>query len=164
MFREMRRNRQQLPQEEAIRILAGRTSGVLALHGDDGYPYAVPLSYVYRDGKLYFHCAQSGHKLDAIRSDSRASFCIIDQDQVVPEKYATSYRSVIAFGQIRIVSDDVQKREALTLLAQKYAHNDGQQEIDRLISHTCLLEFTIEHLTGKEALSLTTARASQPSA
>ncbi len=163
MFREMRRNRQQLPQEEAIRILTERTSGVLALHGDDGYPYAVPLSYVYHDGKLYFHCAQSGHKLDAIRSDCHASFCIIDQDQVVPEKYATSYRSVIAFGQIRIVSDDTQKREALTLLAQKYAHNDGQQEINRLFSHTCLLEFTIEHLTGKEALSLTAARASQPS-
>lgn len=164
MFRKMRRIRQQLPQEEALRILENRTSGVLALHGDDGYPYAVPLSYGYRDGRLYFHCAQSGHKLDAIRADCRASFCVIDQDQVVPEEYATCYRSVIAFGRVRILSDDVQRRDALKLLSQKYAHNDGQQEIDRFFSQTCLLEFTIEHLTGKEALMLTAARSQEPSA
>ena len=72
MFRPMRRGKQLLPPEESIQILEQGTSGVLAVAGDAGYPYAVPLSYVYMDGKLYFHCAKSGHKLDAIRRNSKA--------------------------------------------------------------------------------------------
>ena len=88
-FREMRRFRQQLSPEECRAILSRGTSGVLAVTGDGGWPYAVPLSYAYRDGKLFFHCATSGHKLDALERDGRASFCIIDQDQVVPAEFTT---------------------------------------------------------------------------
>ena len=72
-------------------------SGVLAAAGEDDYPYAVPLSYVYCDFKLYFHCAKEGHKLEAIARNPKVSFCVIDQDQVVPEKYTTYFRSVIVF-------------------------------------------------------------------
>ena len=67
-FREMRRKRQQLSEEESIGILQRATSGTLALLGDNGYPYAIPISYVYSDGNLYFHSALSGHKVDAIRN------------------------------------------------------------------------------------------------
>ncbi len=84
MFREMRRSRQALPQEECTSILDRGTHGVLALAGDDDYPYAVPISYVYADGKLFFHCAKTGHKLDAIARCAKASFCVVDQDQVAP--------------------------------------------------------------------------------
>ena len=89
MFREMRRFKQLLPQETAIEILNRNTSGTLALIGDNDYPYAVPISYVYIDGKLYFHSAKSGHKIDAIIKHEKASFCVIDQDHIVPEKYTT---------------------------------------------------------------------------
>lgn len=88
-FRKMRRGRQELSLEETEAILNRQTAGVLALSGDGGYPYAVPISYIYADGKLYFHCAKSGYKLDAIRRDPKASFCVIDQDQIVPEKFTT---------------------------------------------------------------------------
>ena len=118
MFRDMRRKRQALPPEQCAAILRRGTSGVLALAGDAGYPYAVPLSYVYTDGKLYFHCAKAGHKLDAIQREPRASFCVIDQDEIVPEEYTTYFRSVIAFGRIRILADDAQKRSAIDALAQ----------------------------------------------
>ena len=83
MFREMRRKRQALPLERCEEVLRRGTSGVLALSGDGGYPYAVPISYCYDGSRLYFHCAKEGHKLDAIRREPRASFCVIDQDQVV---------------------------------------------------------------------------------
>ena len=93
MFREMRRRKQQLSESECSAILARGTSGVLALRGDEGYPYAVPLSYVYDDRKIYFHSAKAGHKIDAIRSCSKASFCVIDQDEVVPEEYTTYFKA-----------------------------------------------------------------------
>ena len=103
MFRKMRRNRQMLTEEECIRILETDSSGVLAVLGDDDYPYAVPLSFVYADRKLYFHCALSGHKLDAIQRHAKVSFCVIHQDQIVPEEYTTYFQSVIAFGRIKIL-------------------------------------------------------------
>jgi nitroimidazol reductase NimA-like FMN-containing flavoprotein (pyridoxamine 5'-phosphate oxidase superfamily) len=77
MFRQMRRKRQELSETEAIAMLESCTSGVLAVHGDDDYPYAVPLSFAYEDGKLFFHCATVGHKLDAVKRDEKASFCVI---------------------------------------------------------------------------------------
>ena len=101
MFRPMRRHRQQLSQGDCAAILSRGTSGVLAVAGDGGYPYAVPLSYVYQEGTLFFHCAKAGHKLDALRRCSKASFCVIDQDQVVPPEYTTYFRSAIAFGSWR---------------------------------------------------------------
>ena len=103
MFRPIRRAGQALSHEECIAVLKRGTSGILAVAGDGGYPYAVPLSYVYADGCLYFHCARSGHKLDAIARCPKVSFCVIDQDQVVPEKITTYYRSVIAFGTARVI-------------------------------------------------------------
>lgn len=158
MFRDMRRKRQALPPEQCAAILRRGTSGVLALAGDAGYPYAVPLSYVYTDGKLYFHCAKAGHKLDAIQREPRASFCVIDQDEIVPEEYTTYFRSVIAFGRIRILADDAQKRSAIDALAAKYAPNapvnDRKRAIDREWEPLCMLEMEIDHLTGKEAIEL----------
>ena len=101
MLPEMRRKTQQLPRDEAEEILRAGSSGVLALAGNEGYPYALPISYVYHEGRLYFHCAPTGHKLDAVARCPKASFCVIAQDEVVPELYTTRYRSVIAFGTIR---------------------------------------------------------------
>lgn len=162
MFRDMRRKKQLLSQEEAAAVLNRGTSGVLALAGDDGYPYAVPISYVYDGEKLYFHCAKSGHKLDAIRREEKASFCVIDQDQIVPEEYTTYFRSVIVFGRIRILEETGEKRAAIEKLALKYAPDstpeDRQREIQREWTPLCMLEMTIDHMTGKEAIELARAR------
>lgn len=97
-----------------------------AVAGDGGYPYAVPLSYVYQEGTLFFHCAKAGHKLDALRRCSKASFCVIDQDQVVPPEYTTYFRSVIAFGRTRILEDEAEKQAAIWLLAEKYCPGDSR--------------------------------------
>ena len=164
MFREMRRCKQQLTQEEAEAVLTRGTSGVLSVLGDGGYPYGVPLSYVYHDGKLYFHWALSGHKLDAVRACPKASFCVVDQDEVVPREYPTYFRSAIAFGTVRVVEDLGEKQRAILLLAQRYAPEqsqaDHQREIDRFFSSLCIAELTIQHLTGKEAIEQVRAKAS----
>ena len=162
MFREMRRKNQQLSLGEAEKVLMRGTSGVLSLLGDDGYPYGVPLSYVFDQGKLYFHCAKAGHKLDAIRREEKCSFCVVDQDQIVPEKFTTYFRSAIAFGRVRILEDDGEKRAAAVKLVQRYCPGDEaglERELEESWNALCLLEMTVEHLTGKEAKELAQERA-----
>lgn len=162
MFREMRRKKQVLTTEECVAILEKGTSGVLAVAGDDNYPYAVPLSYVYWNGKLFFHGAKIGHKLDAIARNEKVSFCIIEQDNVMPEEYTTYFRSVIVFGKMRILEDEMEKRSAIEKLAIKYAPNDNeagrQKTIDKEYAPLCMLELSIEHMSGKEAVGLVKAK------
>ena len=156
-FREMRRKRQQLSNEESIEILQKSTAGTLALLGDENYPYAVPISYVYHKGKLYFHSALAGHKVDAIRKCEKASFCVIEQDDVQPKKYTTFFRSVIAFGRIHIIEDEQEKLETARMLGNRYNPNDDeslQKEIESGLSRMVMIRFDIEHLTGKEAIEL----------
>ena len=156
-FRPMRRKRQQLSAADSIAILKKATSGTLALLGDDDYPYAVPISYVYHEGRLYFHSALAGHKIDAIRKCDKASFCVIGQDNVQPEKYTTFFRSVIAFGRIRIIEDEAEKLETARMLGNHYNPNHDealQVEIENGLHRMLAIRFDIEHLTGKEAIEL----------
>ena len=158
MFREMRRKKQLLSQEKTEEIFRRASSGVLAVSGDDGYPYAVPVSFVYADGKIYIHCAKSGHKLDGIARSSKVSFCVIDRDEIVPSAYTTYFRSVIAFGQAGIMTDEAEIRAVMGLLAVKYSplesEESRQAEIDKTISRLCMIEISVEHMTGKEAIEL----------
>ena len=163
MFRKMRRSQQALSPAACTAILARGSSGVLAVSGDNGYPYAVPLSYVYYNGKVYFHCAKTGHKIDAILRNDKASFCVVDQDQVVPLEYTTYFRSVIVFGTIRVLEDEAAKYASTEALALKYAPEDSpahrKAAIDREWAPLCVLELTIDHISGKQALELTKRQA-----
>jgi len=158
MFRDMRRSRQLLTNEECLTVLDRCTSGVLAVHGDNGYPYAVPLSYALLNGRICFHCAAEGHKIDAIRYDAKVSFCVIDRDDVISEKYTTAYRSVIAFGRAVIIEDPAEKRAALMALAEKYSGDQPQSRHDAEIADSfarvCVVAIEIDHLTGKQGLEL----------
>lgn len=165
MFRPMRRHKQLLSEQETLKIMESGTSGVLAVLGDEDYPYAVPLSYVYIDGRIYFHCAKSGHKLDAISRHPKASFCVIAQDRVMPEEYTSYFRSAIAFGRTRVLTDEEELRSAIVLLADKYHPTASAQEreaaIQREADLLCMFALEVEHLTGKEAIELVRARNPQ---
>lgn len=162
-FRKMRRIRQQLGEEECIEILERNTSGVLAVLGDGGYPYGVPLSYVYYDNNLYFHCAKSGHKLDAICGCDKVSFCVIDQDLVVPKEYTSYFRSVIVFGRAKVMECDSEIRSAIERLAMKYAPEDTGENRDAAIEKEyhlmCMVKIEVEHMSGKEAIELVQSRS-----
>lgn len=153
MFQEMRRKKQQISKAQCIQILKEATSGVLALACGDAYPYAVPLSYVFSDNCLYFHCARSGHKLNMLQKQNKASFCVIAQDHVVPEKLTTYYRSVIVFGHITEIKDLDEKQSAIRLLGEKYAPmlTNMQEEIDRCLSSLCMLKMHCDEISGKQA-------------
>lgn len=158
-FRAMRRNKQEMSRERTIEVLGRATSGVLAVLGDDDYPYAVPLSFVYSDNKIYFHCAKQGHKLDAMRKWDKVSFCVIDQDQVVGEEFTTYFRSAIAFGRVRELEHFGKEfMEAHRLLSLKYWPEASQEKIDEDLEKEgmpmLVFAIDIEHMTGKEAKEL----------
>ena len=162
MTRKMRRSAQALSMEETRLILERRTSGVLAVNGTDGYPYAVPLSFVFDDDRIYFHSAVSGSKLDALAHDDRVSFCVIDEDDVIADEYTTYFRSAIVFGQAKILMKDEDIRRALDLLGRKYAPGHAQSRRDDAINKelklVTVIELTIEEMTGKEAIELIRAK------
>lgn len=159
MFRKMRRIRQQISQAECVEILNRATSGVLGLYGDDGYPYTVPVSFVYQEcgtglGIIGFHCAKTGHKIDAIRRNNKVSFTVIDRDEVMPRERTTKFCSVIVFGHARILEDEEEMRCAANAIGAKYSKGFEDlymQETEDTIreDRLCCVEITIDHMTGK---------------
>ena len=156
MFRKMRRFNQQLSLSESIEILEKGKTGVLAVLGDNGYPYAVPLNYVYENGKIYFHCAKAGHKISALQNCEKVSFCVIDKDDVSAEEITTYFRSVIVFGKAEILTEKEDIMKAARILGLKYCKNADfiDREIQRFMNTLCCVEISVEHMTGKQAKEL----------
>jgi len=160
MFREMRRSKQSLSIEDTIGVMARCTNGVLACLGDEGYPYAVPLSYVYFNGRIYFHSAKAGHKIDAIMKNPKVSFSVIDEDKIVSEEYTTYFRSVIAFGKARVVEGD-EWLGSFKALVEKYSGDQPEEAKNKGISkctQAYIIAIDVEHITGKEAIELVNAK------
>lgn len=153
--RKMRRFRQELGQDECEKVLNLCTHGVLALCGDGVHPYAVPLSFVYDSGNIWFHSAICGQKLDEIASNPHASFCVVGQDVIMPEEYTSYFRSVIVFGTIEIVDDEAEALYGLKLLCVKYSPGlDHAEELAKCGNRVKMLRLNIEHISGKEAIEL----------
>ncbi|MDO4475332.1 MAG: pyridoxamine 5'-phosphate oxidase family protein [Lachnospiraceae bacterium] len=157
-MREMRRSEQQLSRAECLEILEHRNHGVLALQGEDGYPYTVPINYFYTDGRLYFHSAAEGHKIDAIRNQEKASFCVIDKCAVVQEGFFTRYRSVVVFGKMHIIEDAAEKKAMITRFTDRLSPSVPEEkrasEVERGLVAVCMLCLEPEHITGKQSRDL----------
>ena len=151
MFRKMRRFKQQQSEETCISILKEQPRGVLAVHGEDGYPYAFPMDYVYADGKIYFHCANEGHKIDALKADNRVSFCVYNEGFRREGEWALNITSVVIFGRIRLIEDPEETIRTVRALGLKYypSAEDVENEIRKDGSRVQMLELTIDHMTGK---------------
>lgn len=151
MFRDMRRFKQQLAEKECESILRCQKRGVLAVLGEGGYPYAVPLDYVYDDGAVYFHSAVEGHKIDAIRACDKASFNVLSDPTPADDGWSYYFDSVTVFGRVRILTDEAQRTDRLRLLGNKYFPSKEMTESDirKNAARCAVLELKIEHMTGK---------------
>ena len=166
MFRKMRRFRQQLSQEESIQILEQGKTAVLGVIGDEGYPYTVPVNYVYADGKIYIHGAKSGHKQDAIAACDKVSLCVIEKDDIVAQELTTYFKSVIIFGRAKRLETQEEIHHAARVLSLKYCDDSEaiEKEITKEWNALSCIEITIEQLTGKEAIELTRMRTEKTTA
>ncbi len=153
MFREMRRFKQQISEEECIRILKEQKRGVLSVLGDDGYPYGMPMDHWYseKDGHLYFHGAKAGHKLDAIAKCDKVSYCVYDEGYRKEGEWALNINSVIIFGRMHIVEDDAKKTEICSELTRKFTDDNKylEDELKNSFRNVCCLELVPEHMSGK---------------
>ena len=111
MNREMYKKERQMSSEATAAIFSKGNHGTLAVNGDDGYPYAVPVNYVYDGGKIYIHSAKYGYKIDAVKRDDKVCFSAILNSKVQQDKFTAAFQSVIAFGKISFVEDEAEKKK-----------------------------------------------------
>ncbi len=154
MFQAMRMKDREVGRPEAEEILAQGSYGVLSLSAGDDYGYGVPFSYIYQDKKIYLHCAREGKKLTLLRRNNKVSFCVVTDAEPLPGKFSMKYRSAMAFGKAREVTDDPEKLAALIGLVEKYykdreERERGRQKAADSLAETMVIRIDLEHLTGK---------------
>lgn len=150
-MRSIRRSDREIPLQEARALFDSAEYGVLSTVEGDGQPYGVPLSYVYRNNRIYFHCAVSGQKLDNIESNPKVSFCVVGNTKVLPDKFATEYESAVAFG-IASEVNGAERYDALLWLLEKYCPGfieEGKQYIEQKEQATKVIRIEIKHVSGK---------------
>ena len=154
MFRELQRKNKQISMEECIELLKKETRGVLSVLGDGDYPYGMPMNHWYneQDGKIYFHCGKSGHRLDAIRKCNKVSFCTYDSGYREDGDWALHVKSVIVFGKMEIIDDMDTIADVARKLSYKFTQDEEyiRTEIEKYAKATLLLQLTPEHICGKQ--------------
>lgn len=151
MSHEMRRTDRKIDRNEALEILEKEEYGILNTIGTDGYPYGVPVNYVYKDNAIYFHCAaQVGHKLENINANQKVSFTVVGKTQVLPEKFGTKYESAIAFGEAAEVIEE--KYKILEYFIDKFSPDFKEAGINYIrgsFDKVAIYKIDIKDLTGK---------------
>ena len=155
-MRKMRRFKQDMPKDWIEALLIRNTSGVLAVNGDDGYPYGVPVNYAYCDGKIYFHSSKQGYKNDCLAASSKACFTVIDADEIIAEGYTSHFKSAIVTGNIRLTEGD-ERRAGLMAIVEKYSGIMPREEKDLKVEKcnaAAVYAIEIESMSGKQAFNL----------
>ena len=153
IFRKMRRSEKATDIAKAEELLRSKDIGVLSVCGDDGYPYGVPINYVYDEGKIYFHSTSAeSHKIDAIRKNEKVSFTIVTEYELIPEKLDTMYTSVVVFGRARVINSKEETKEALRLLLAGLSPSlvGSTEKIYKGSEEKfVMVEISVEHISGK---------------
>lgn len=151
MFREMRRSDKMLTDDEMLEIMNNAEYGILSTIGRDGFPYGVPVNFVYQDGSIYFHSAVTGHKVDNMEFNNKVSFCVVTDVDLIPDDFNTRYKSVISFGEVEEMVGD-EKQRALVLFLEKFSKDyleSGHEYIRKAEDKARVYKIEIKHMTAK---------------
>ena len=154
MFRPIRKKKNEIDVNAAQALLQNSRRGVLAVNGDDGYPYAIPVNYLYdtENQKIYFHGARAGHKVDALKACDKICFTVYGNEQIKEEAWAPFMQSVVVFGRCHLLEAGPKATALLKRFAMKYYPNEqlADEEIEHAGKAVQMFEIEIEHLSGKE--------------
>lgn len=152
-FRKMRRIKQEISAEECVEVLCTAPRGILAFNGENGYPYAIPINQFYdkEDGKLYFHCAKQGLKLDLMEKDNKVCFTVIDEGYRKDGEWALNIRSVVCLGHLEVINDHGKVLDQCRKLAGKFYPTEEsiEEEIIKAGDRVNMLVMTIDRMNGK---------------
>ncbi|HBQ87673.1 MAG TPA: MFS transporter [Syntrophomonas sp.] len=151
MFREMKRSEKMLTKDEILEIMNTAEYGILSTVGENGFPYGVPVNFIYRDDKIYFHSALTGHKTDNMTFSNKVSFCVVKDVELIPEGFSTKFKSVISFGEVKEVEEE-EKQEVFILLIEKFAQNymeAGLKYIQKAEAKAKIYMIEVQYMTGK---------------
>ncbi|MBQ2297216.1 MAG: pyridoxamine 5'-phosphate oxidase family protein [Ruminiclostridium sp.] len=152
MERKMHKIARQMPDAEARELFEKGHHGILALNGDEGYPYAVPVNYVYLNEKIYIHSAKVGYKMDALQKDSKCCFSAILSSEILPKQVTAAFESIIATGKVNLVEDEAERRTAMETFVHRFcvdAIDEGMAFLEKALAKTAVLRIDVEQLTGK---------------
>lgn len=154
MFRSIRKKKNELPIEAAKQLLRTARHGVLAVNGDDGYPYAVPINYFYDEAqeKIYFHGARAGHKIDALKACDKVCFTVYGNESIREQAWAPFMQSAVVFGRCHLLENTPEAIALLKRFAMKYYPDEhlADEEIAAAGKAVQMFMIEIEHLSGKE--------------
>ncbi|MDD6215139.1 MAG: pyridoxamine 5'-phosphate oxidase family protein [Roseburia sp.] len=152
-FRKMRRFKQEITPEECVEVLKTAPRGIMAFHGENGYPYAIPLNQYYNetDGKLYFHGAKQGLKLDLMAGNPKVCFTVMDDGFIKEGDWALNIKSVVCLGRLETVTDSDKILETCQMLARKFFPTEEavEEEIAKSLDRVNVFAMTIDRMTGK---------------
>lgn len=154
MFRPIRRSKRAISDEAAKALLHESKRGVLAVNGDDGYPYAIPINYLYDEaaGRIYFHGAKDGHKVDSLKKCDKVCFTVFGNETIKDLEWAPYWQSTVVFGRCRLLETNEKTVEILRRIARRYYPDEAT--IDEAISSDIravqMYEIAIEHMSGKQ--------------
>lgn len=151
MFRQLRRKDKKMTPEQIEKTLLEGDYGVMSCIGDDDYGYGVALNYIYLNDAIYFHCANEGHKIDAIKKNDKVSFLVISRNEIAAEELTTLFSSVLVFGKALIIEGD-EKKNALIKTGEKFSKGFEAkvlEGIERAFESTCVVKINIQHKEGK---------------
>lgn len=154
MFREIRKKKNEISIDSAKHLLCTCRRGVLAVNGDDGYPYAVPMNYLYDESKniIYFHGSKTGHKIDSIKKCNKVCFTVFGNETTKDEDWAPYLESVVVFGRCELINNEIEAVNILKTFAAKYYPNEDliSKEIDAFGKAAQIISLKIEHMSGKK--------------
>ena len=154
MFRPVRKKANEISVEEAKKLLRESRRGVLALSGDDCYPYAVPINYLYDEDaqEIIFHGSKVGHKVDALKRSDKVCFTVYGNETIRDEAWAPYMQSAVVFGRCRLPEYGEESMALLKRFAMKYY--PGESMVDAEIADAGkaaqMYVIDIEHISGKE--------------
>ncbi len=152
MSREMYKKERQVSPDQAEEMLLATTEGTLSMHGDDGYPYAIPVNYVYLDGAVYIHTADRGYKIDALKENQKVCFSVIAESVVAPELFTTKYKSIVATGDVEFIENQEEKQHVMEAFVSRFSpglEEGGMKFINAALHRTAILKIHIREMKGK---------------
>lgn len=154
MFRPIRKKKNQISDEAAKELLRTSRRGVFAVNGDDDYPYAIPINFLYDEDaqKIYFHGSRAGHKVDSLRACDKVCFTVYGNETIKDEPWAPYMQSVVVFGRCRLLESGEESLVLVKRFAMKYYPDESLVDIEIAEGGKAvqMYEITIEHYSGKE--------------